>query len=114
VPGVWPPSDVNGELYMDGGIRSPANVDIVGRQSSSYDRVAVIAPLTASFRRSASVATQVAALPAGTRSVVVSPDDDAKAVIGRDLLNPARRAAAARPGPRQGTAVAAAIEAIWS
>jgi NTE family protein len=114
VPGVWPPSDVNGELYMDGGIRSLANVDIIGRQSASYDRVVVIAPLTASFRRAAAVATQVAALPAGTRCVVVSPDDDAKAVIGRDLLNPARRAGAARAGRRQGTAVATTIEAIWS
>jgi NTE family protein len=114
VPGVWPPSDVNGELYIDGGIRSPANVDIVGRQSASYDRVVVIAPLPAGLRRSASVASQVAALPVGTRSVVVSPDDDTKAIIGRDLLNPAKRAGAARAGRRQAATVATAIEALWS
>jgi NTE family protein len=114
VPGVWPPSDVNGELYIDGGIRSPANVDIVGRQNASYDRVVVIAPLLANFRRAAAVATQVAALPAGTRSVVVSPDDQTRAIIGRDLLNPAKRAGAARAGHRQAATVATAIEALWS
>jgi NTE family protein len=110
VPGVWPPSDVNGELYIDGGIRSPANVDLVPPE---YDRVVVIAPLVASFSRSMSVKAQVAALPAGTRTAVVSPDEAATRAIGNNVLDPAKRADAARAGRVQAGTVAAAIEAVW-
>jgi NTE family protein len=114
VPGVWPPSDVNGRLFMDGGIRSPANIDLVSRQGQTYDRVVVIAPLTATFRRSAGVGPQVAALPAGTRTVVVAPDEGAKAAIGNNVLDPRKRADAARAGRVQAGTVAAEIEAVWT
>src|SRR6185369_2194588 len=38
VPGVWPPADIDGRLYFDGGIRSAANVDL----ADGYDRVVVL------------------------------------------------------------------------
>jgi NTE family protein len=114
VPGVWPPSDVNGRLFIDGGIRSAANVDLVATQAEAYDRVVVIAPLTAALTRKRSVAGQVGALPPGTRSVVVAPDAAAKAAIGTNVLDPARRADSARAGRDQAGRVAAQVEAVWN
>jgi NTE family protein len=114
VPGVWPPSDVDGQLFMDGGIRSPANVDLVSQQSETYDRVVVIAPLSGTFRRAAGVPAQVAALPAGTRKAVVIPDEAARAAIGNNVLDPRKRAAAAQAGRAQASTVAAEIEAVWT
>ncbi len=114
VPGVWPPSDVNGRLFVDGGMRSPSNVDIVGWQSEQYDRIVVIAPLTTAFRREGSIPAQLATLGPGIRSVVVSPDPAAKTAIGRNVLDPARRAPAAQAGRQQAGDVAAAVEAVWA
>jgi NTE family protein len=109
VPGVWPPVTINGRRYMDGGMRSPANVDL----AAGYDRVVVVAPLIAGFRRDAGVAAQVAALGAGTKSIVVAPDDQAKTAIGRNVLDPARRAAAARAGFTQADTVLDAVQQVW-
>jgi NTE family protein len=113
VPGVWPPSNVNGRLFLDGGLRSPANVDLVTGQTEPYDRVVVIAPIAVGFRPERSVAAQVAALPVGTRSVVVAPDAAAKEAIGRNLLDPSRRPEAARAGRRQASAVRDEVAAVW-
>ena len=110
VPGVWPPVDVNGRRYIDGGVRSPANVDL----AAGADRVVVIAPLTASIRRRGRVDAQLASLPAGTRSVLVTPSAAAKAAIGRNVLDPARRAPSARAGREQAAEVLAAVRAVWA
>src|SRR5262245_46002271 len=77
VPGVWPPVTINGRRYIDGGMRSPANVDL----AAGYDRVVVIAPIAQAFRRQMRIVAQVAALPAGTRSEVVIPDEAARQAI---------------------------------
>ncbi len=110
VPGVWPPSDVNGRLFIDGGIRSPANVDLVG---DGYDRVVVIAPLVQAFRREATPRAQLASLPGVNRSTLISPSEAAKSAIGNNVLNPARRAGSARAGRQQAADVAAQVEQVW-
>jgi NTE family protein len=110
VPGVWPPITINGRRYIDGGVRSPANVDLV----AGYDRVVVIAPMTASVRRRATPAAQVAALPPMTRTLLITPDDAAKKAIGRNVLDPLRRAPAAKAGRRQSLDLIAAVERVWS
>src|SRR5262245_1316849 len=113
VPGVWPPSDVNGRLFIDGGIRSPANVDLVAKQARVYERVVVLAPLTVAFRRGHSVRGQVATLPSGTRALVITPDARARAAIGNNVLDPARRAGSARAGREQAGTLAAAVQSVW-
>ena len=61
-----------------------------------------------------SVATQVAELRSGGRTVVVvSPDQAALAAIGRNVLDPARREPAARAGRAQAAKVAAEVAAVW-
>ncbi len=113
VPGVWPPSAVNGRLYIDGGMRSAANVDLVARQDRPFEQVVVVAPITTSFRRGASVAGQVATLPSATRCVVVAPDAASRQAIGRNVLDPARRIGAARAGRRQAGEVASQVADVW-
>lgn len=109
VPGVWPPVTIGGRRYIDGGMRSPANVDL----ARDADRVVVIAPFLTSFRRSHGVAAQVAALPSATRVAIVAPDADAKAAIGRNVLDPARRAGAAQAGLAQAATVMERVGRVW-
>jgi NTE family protein len=49
----------------------------------------------------------------GAQVVVVSPDQAAVAAIGRNVLDPAHRAAAARAGRTQAALVADQVRAVW-
>lgn len=109
VPGVWPPVTINGRRYIDGGIASPANVDL----AAGCDAVVVLAPLTAAYRRDGRVSAQLAALPAGTRRLAVTPDAAAREAIGRNVLDPARRAGAARAGRIQAAGLAQTVRSVW-
>ncbi|MFC0506121.1 patatin-like phospholipase family protein [Micromonospora costi] len=110
VPGVWPPVTIGERRYVDGGMRSPVNADL----AAGSDRVVVLAPTTAAFGPMPRLSAQVAALRGqGARVVVVSPDAAARAAIGRNVLDPARRAAAARAGRAQADAVTDEVAAVW-
>lgn len=108
VPGVWPAVTIGGRRYIDGGMRSPANVDL----AAGYDRVVVLAPITAGYGPGTGVRRQVAEL--GALAYVVSPDRAARRAFGRNVLDPARRAPAARAGRAQAAAAARAVAAVWS
>jgi NTE family protein len=110
VPGVWPAVTIDGRRYFDGGVRSPANVDL----AAGYDRVVVIAPTTTSLHRHATPAAQIAALPPATRTLLITPDDAAKKAIGRNVLDPSRRAPAAKAGRRQALDLIAQVNLVWS
>jgi NTE family protein len=108
VPGVWPPVTIGDRRYIDGGMRSAANADL----AAGHDRVVVIAPITRGFRPIAGVASQVAGLDG--RTTVISPDRASARAIGRNSLDPARRAPAARAGLAQAATVAERVAAVWS
>ncbi len=110
VPLVWPPITIDGRRYIDGGVRSLANADL----AAGCDRVVVLAPLTAALRRSGRISSQLASLGPEVRSVAVSPDARARRAIGRNVLDPARRAAAAHAGRAQALAAAKAVADVWS
>ncbi len=110
VPLVWPPISIDGRRYIDGGVRSVANADL----AAGCDRVVVLAPVTFALRRSARIAGQLTSLGADVRSMVVSPDSQARKAIGGNLLDPAHRVAAARAGHAQSAGVAESVAAIWS
>lgn len=110
VPVVWPPITIEGRRYMDGGVRSIANADL----ATGCDRVVVLAPVTFAFRKSMRISDQLAKLGPGVRSIVVSPDAAAVKAIGRNVLDPARRAASARAGRRQAGEVLASVQSVWS
>jgi NTE family protein len=108
VPLVWPPVTINGRRYMDGGMRSVANVDL----AAGYSRVVVVAPLTRSASPAAAPGAQAAKL--GVPSIVVSPDKTALAAIGPNLLDPARRRPAAEAGRAQAASIAEAVRQVWN
>ena len=109
VPMVWPPITINGRRYVDGGVRSGANADL----ASGYGRVVVLAPMTASLRRSGRISEQLATLGPKVHSVVISPDDDSRKAMGRNALDPAFRAASAKAGRAQAAAVRDRVAVTW-
>jgi NTE family protein len=109
VPGVWPPVTITGRRYIDGGVRSAANADL----ATGYGRVVVLAPITAGFGPLPSVGRQIAKLSQEAHAVMISPDKAARQAIGHNMLDPARRAAAARAGHAQAATVVDSVAAIW-
>jgi len=111
VPGIWPPVTINGKRYMDGGMRSAANADL----AAGYQRVVVIAPLHQGFGPIVSVARQAQQLRAhGSSVIVITPDSAALEAIGKNVLDPANRPAAAAAGQAQAGAEAPAVAAVWN
>jgi NTE family protein len=108
VPLVWPAVAVNGRHYVDGGMRSTANVDL----ARGADVVIVLAPLPQAFSRATSVRAQLERT--GARGwVVATPDEQALVDIGRKVLDPAKRADAARSGHRQSADLVDAVRHVW-
>jgi NTE family protein len=110
VPAVWPPVTADGRRWIDGGVRSPVNADL----ADGYERVVVLAPLLRGFGAGSGADAQVARLRAQARVALVSPDPAALAAIGRNVLDPAQRAPAARAGRVQAASVVDAVRAVWS
>ncbi|AXB42917.1 patatin-like phospholipase family protein [Amycolatopsis albispora] len=110
VPGVWPPVTIDGHRYLDGGVRSGSNADL----ATGADRVVVLAPLPRGIGPMTPVGKQVAALREHAQVALVSPDRAALAAIGRNVLDPAARAAAARAGYTQARSAVDGIRAVWA
>jgi NTE family protein len=110
VPGIWPPVSAGGRRFIDGGLRSPVNADL----AAGCARVVVLAPQVRAIGPMVALDAQIAALRAdGALVAQVSPDTAAVSAIGRNVLDPARRAAAARAGRAQSAAAAAEVRAVW-
>ncbi|WP_040337162.1 patatin-like phospholipase family protein [Candidatus Blastococcus massiliensis] len=107
VPGVYPPVTIGDERYVDGGMRSAANADL----AQGYDRLVVLAPIPRGVGPIASVDAQVTGMLA--RVAVVTPDDGARAAIGRNVLDPAARAPSARAGRAQAATVVDRVADAW-
>ncbi len=110
VPGVWPPVTVQGRRYIDGGMRSATNADL----AAGAARVVIVAPITMGIGIMPPVATHVAQLRrAGSLVVVVRPSRDSRRAISRNVLDPARRAAAAQAGRTQAPEALGEVRAVW-
>lgn len=109
VPLVWPPVTINGRRYMDGGVRSGTNADL----ADGYDRVVVVAPLIRGFGPMIGARAHVRGLRPRSTVALVSPDRAALQAIGRNVLDPLRRAPAARAGRAQADAVLDLVQAAW-
>jgi NTE family protein len=109
VPLVWPAVTIDGKHYIDGGMRSTANVDL----AEGADTVVVIAPLPQAFSKATSIRAQLERTGA-THTTVVTPDQQALVDIGKNVLDPAKRADAARAGLRQAELVLDKVRAAWN
>jgi NTE family protein len=111
VPGVWPPVSIDGEKWIDGGMRSAVNADLAAGRA----RIVILAPITAGFGAVTSVGQQAESLrAAGSGVVVVSPDRDAASRMGRNSLDPEKRAAAVDAGYRQAAQELERVALVWS
>ncbi|AZS75656.1 patatin [Streptomyces lydicus] len=111
VPGIYPPVTIDGTRWIDGGVHSTANADL----ASGYGRVVVVAPMAASGGPIAGPRAQGERLVrGGARVCVITPDRTARSAFGRNVLDPAKRADAARAGRRQAAVHAAEIRRVWS
>jgi NTE family protein len=108
IPGIFAPVQIDGSTYVDGGVHSPTNADLVMRED--VDTVVVISPMSATrpsirgirvspmrmfFR--ALLATEVRRLrAAGKRVVVVQPGVAEQRIMGMNGLDPSRCARVAQ------------------
>lgn len=109
VPGVYPPICVGSRRYVDGGVRSATNADL----AVGYERTVILAPVTAGHGPLIAVDDFVEGLRPRADVVSISPDAAATAAIGRNALDPARRAPSAEAGRAQAREAAAAVRAVW-
>lgn len=87
LPGVFPAVRIDGRLHFDGGLRSPANLDVATGASA----VIALAPLSGAVRvhrRPRHQATQLQR--AGTPVVLIEPGLAGRVALGADLLAPDR------------------------
>jgi NTE family protein len=99
VAGVWPCVPINDRMYFDGGFHNAANASL----AIGYDDVWVLAPLSGDA--SPAVEKEVEDLrTAGSNVRYITSDDEAKAAMGINSLDPRARGAAAQQGLRQGRA----------
>lgn len=109
VPGVWPPVDIDGTLYIDGGTRTVANADL----AAGAEAVLILVPGAATSAMGPAIGdTELEALaPAKVHTVFA--DDASIDAIGVAPLDPATRPGAARAGRDQGRRIAAQVRDFW-
>jgi NTE family protein len=109
VPLIWPAVPIDAVPYVDGGVRSPTNADL----ATGVDRVLVLAPLTRGTSRATAIHTQLRGLGTEVWAAAVSPDRPALKAIGKNVLEPSKRADAARAGFRQAETVIEKLTTMW-
>lgn len=108
VPGVYPPITLNERRYIDGGMRSATNADMV----KGHERVVVVAiRLGAGAPLDAEIETLKAA---GAQVALITPNDPSLSAMGANLMDFRARGPAAHAGLAQAEAEAAAIAAFWT
>ncbi|MFA1542006.1 patatin-like phospholipase family protein [Actinomadura monticuli] len=105
VPMIWPPVTIGGIRYVDGGVRSPNNLDL----AAGYGRVLLIAPMD-----DPALAADIAAVEGeGGRVEVIVPDEASVTAFGADPLDPSTRTPSANAGLAQGKGAAENIASFW-
>ena len=117
VPGIFAPIAINGQRYMDGGMRSATNADL----AKGYSEVVVVSvtarPRTTEFgkRLGAVLDNEVKALKEGGAHVdLIVPDAASLAAFGPNLMDPSHQIEAAKAGMAQGQAEAVTLQQSWN
>ncbi|HKE72337.1 MAG TPA: patatin-like phospholipase family protein [Acidimicrobiales bacterium] len=110
VPAAVPPVTIRGRRYIDGGVWSPSNADVL--VGTGVERAVFIGPFggpesPAMGAAEADLAEEVAALEtAGIPTLVLTAGAVLRDAIGEDVLNPALRPVSVRIGRKDGEAAA--------
>lgn len=112
VPAIFPPIEINGSFWIDGGVRSWTNADCaVGHRRVVV--LAVVTPLTRDLlwpvleRECADIAA------AHGRTEVIIPDEETLRVFGANAMDGRRGVDITDAGIAQGRREAARIKALW-
>jgi NTE family protein len=118
VPGLFCPVRIGGRDYVDGGVWSPANLDIAPVRPGTHvlclvptavhRAVGRIAARVLARGWQAAIAVEAAeARRRGARVTIIGPDAGSSAAMGADLMDASRRDQVASAGFAQGMAAAA-------
>ncbi|MGO4491999.1 patatin-like phospholipase family protein [Arthrobacter sp. 2YAF22_2] len=110
VPAVWPPVDIGGHLYMDGGTRSMANADL----AAGAAQVLILVPSAAESPFGTAVSDEQLRALGAARVHMINADCASLEAMGANPLDPESRIPAARAGRDQGRRLAAEIDTFWN
>lgn len=108
LPGIWPPRQVGGRRYVDGGIRSLSNIDL----AAGHDRVLIVVPTALSEPVRAAHAAEIAALGSAATHLIAA-DEAALAALGSNPLDPAHREPALEAGLAQAARELGPLRDFW-
>ncbi|MEW9527763.1 patatin-like phospholipase family protein [Microbispora sp. NPDC049125] len=108
VPMVFPPVEIGGRRYVDGGVRSGTNADL----AAGADTVVVLEPMGEVTPRAILEAELLKARAARTH--VIHPDQASVAAFGGNVLDPALWGPAFQAGVAQAAALAGPLSQVWS
>lgn len=118
VPGIYPPTTIGDQRYIDGGVRSATNADL----AQGARVVLILSTGTLDFRAADGQASiprmtfedELAALrQAGAQVLVITPDDASVAARGPNPLDSSRSARSASGGRAQGHTLAERMQEFW-
>lgn len=113
VPGIWPPVTIGDARFMDGGIRSSDNLDLI----TDTEKVLVLSPLGQHglTMPGSGLASQVEGRrQAGLQTFVLEPSEEVHQEMGSNPFDATRRGPTARAGLTQGLAMAGAVGSFWA
>lgn len=110
IPGIWPPVEIDGRLYIDGGTRTSSNADL----AAGAEQVLIIAPSAEEGPLGSAVTQAERDALAPARVFTIFADDASIAAMGANPLDPASRPPAARAGQQIGHAIAGRLAAFWA
>ncbi len=109
VPGIWPPVTIEGRRYVDGGVRTAANIDL----AADHDIVLALTPVNDLTAPEKDIAKQVAKVERRKGFLRISPDEASLAAMGTNPLDPQTAGPAARAGREQGQQLVNEVRALW-
>jgi len=117
VPGIYPPTTINGEKYIDGGMSSGTNADL----AKDHDVVLLIVaepsmtlPAMGPTMHRITFEEELNTLKqAGSKVMVITPDEDSLKAKGPNPLDPDFRNTSAKSGFKQGQKIAEDVKKFW-
>jgi NTE family protein len=117
VPGIYPPTTINDQRYIDGGMSSGTNADL----AKGYDLVLILVAEPSMIQgvmgptmHRITFNEELAELKeSGARVMVITPDEDSLKAKGPNPLDANFRAVSANAGRNQGRSLAAEVKKFW-
>jgi NTE family protein len=117
VPGVYPPTTINGRRYIDGGMSSGTNSDLAKGLDNVLIIVAEPTMISSSIGPTMHRITFEGELKelkeSGAQVMVITPDEVSLEAKGPNPLNDRKRSASAKAGRDQGIKLADEVKKFW-